>query len=124
MKFFIQFIRNLLGYTIIIVDFLTRGQKLKRSPEQQLEVNEQLKSLSLYQFSACPFCTKTRRAMHKLNLPIEKRNASIGSSYRMELLEGGGKLKVPCLRIEENNKVSWLYESSDIITYLEKRFER
>ncbi|HAI96784.1 MAG TPA: glutaredoxin, partial [Methylococcaceae bacterium] len=36
--------------------------------------------------------------------------------------EGGGKLKVPCLRIEEDGKVSWMYESSDIINYLEDRF--
>jgi len=60
--------------------------------------------------------------MYKLNLPIEKRSASEGSSHRDDLLQGGGKIKVPCLRIEENGKVEWLYESSDIIRYLEKRF--
>ena len=34
----------------------------------------------------------------------------------------GGKIKVPCLRIEENNKVTWLYESSAIIEHLQTRF--
>ncbi|WP_012069602.1 glutathione S-transferase N-terminal domain-containing protein [Marinomonas sp.] len=122
MKILIKLIRNLLGYIIIAVDLLTRGSKKKRTPEKQEKINQELKNFSLYQFSACPFCTKTRRAMYKLNLPIEKRNAPEGSVHRTELLEGGGKVKVPCLRIEQDGKVEWMYESSQIISYLEKRF--
>ena len=122
MNFFIKLIRNLLGLLIATIDVLTRGSKLKRTPEKQQQVNQDAKNLSLYQFFACPFCIKTRRAMYKLNLPIEKRSASEGSSHRDDLLQGGGKIKVPCLRIEENGKVELLYESSDIIRYLEKRF--
>lgn len=122
MNFFIKLIRNLLGLLIATIDVLTRGSQLKRTPEKQHQVNQDAKNLSLYQFFACPFCIKTRRAMYKLNLPIEKRSASEGSSHRDDLLQGGGKVKVPCLRIEENGKVEWLYESSDIIRYLEKRF--
>jgi glutathione S-transferase len=60
--------------------------------------------------------------MHKLNLPIVKRNASQGSPFRDELLQGGGKIQTPCLRIEKDDGVEWLYESSEIISYLEKRF--
>jgi glutathione S-transferase len=40
--------------------------------------------------------------------------------YRQELLEQGGKVKVPCLRIEQDGQVKWLYESNDIIAYLNK----
>ena len=122
MKIFIRAIRNLLGLIMVALDLLTRGRKLQRTPSEQELVNEQLKELSLYQFFACPFCIKTRRAMHKLNLPIEMRDASQGSPYRAELLENGGKVTVPCLRIERQGKVEWMYESSDIIRYLEKRF--
>lgn len=122
MKLFIKLIRNLLGILIAGVDVLTRGTKLKRTPEKQKQVNIDVKDLSLYQFFACPFCIKTRRAMYKLNLPIEKRNASEGSPHREALLQDGGKIKVPCLRIEKDNNVEWLYESSEIIRYLEKRF--
>jgi glutaredoxin len=122
MKLLINLIRNVLGVMIATVDLITRGSKLKRSPEKQQEVNQELQSLSLYQFFACPFCIKTRRAMHKLNLPIETRSASEGSPYREELLAGGGRVKVPCLRIEQDGKVEWLYESSEIIRYLETRF--
>lgn len=122
MKLFIRLIRNTLGLIMVAVDLLTRGRKLQRTPSEQKLVNEQLSELSLYQFFACPFCIKTRRAMHKLNLPIEMRDASQGSHYRAELLENGGKVTVPCLRIEQQGKVEWMYESSDIIRYLEKRF--
>ena len=60
--------------------------------------------------------------MYKLNLPIVKRNASQGSPYRDELLQGGGRVQTPCLRIEKDDAVEWLYESSEIIRYLKKRF--
>ena len=60
--------------------------------------------------------------MYKLNLPMVKRNASQGSHFRDELLRGGGKIQTPCLRIEKDDGVEWLYESSAIISYLEKRF--
>lgn len=122
MKLLINLIRNLLGCIIAAIDFVTRGSKLKRTAEAQQQVEAELKKLSLYQFFACPFCIKTRRAMYKMNLPIVKRNASQGSPFRDELLEGGGKIQTPCLRIEKDDGVEWLYESSEIISYLEKRF--
>ncbi|MFT6778623.1 MAG: glutaredoxin [Paraglaciecola sp.] len=122
MKLLINLIRNLLGGIIASLDFITRGSKLKRTAQAQQKIEAELEKLSLFQFFACPFCIKTRRAMHKLNLPIVKRNASQGSPFRDELLQGGGKVQTPCLRIEKEDSVEWLYESSEIITYLEKRF--
>jgi len=122
MKLLINLIRNLLGGIIAAIDFITRGTKLKRTSQAQQQVETELEKFSLYQFFACPFCIKTRRAMYKLNLPIVKRNASQGSPYRDELLQGGGRVQTPCLRIEKDDAVEWLYESSEIIRYLEKRF--
>ncbi|MFT4995488.1 MAG: glutaredoxin [Paraglaciecola sp.] len=122
MSFLIKLIRNILGLIIVMIDFLTRGGKLKRSTDQQEKVDSDLSTMSLYQFYACPFCIKTRRALHKLNLPMQTRNASVGSSYREELLSGGGAVKVPCLRIEKDGKTQWMYESSEIIGFLEQRF--
>ena len=44
-------------------------------------------------------------------------------SSREELLAGGGTIKVPCLRITDDaGDTSWMYESSDIIAYLQGRF--
>jgi len=122
MSFILSLIRNLLGGIIAFFDVISRGAKLKRSKEAQQQVEKDLKELTLYQFFACPFCIKTRRAMHKMNLPIVKRNASKGSPYRDELLQGGGKIQTPCLRIETAGEVNWLYESSEIIKYMQQRF--
>jgi glutaredoxin len=123
MSFIISLIRNLLGGIIAFFDVITRGAKLKRTREAQQQVEKDAAGLTLYQFFACPFCIKTRRAMYKMNLPIVKRNASKGSPYRDELLQGGGKIKTPCLRIETADEVTWLYESSEIIRYVQQRFK-
>jgi glutaredoxin len=122
MSFFINLIRNILGSIIVFFDLISRPKKKQRSNEEQAKVESELESLSLYQFFSCPFCIKTRRALHKLNLPMEKRSVSRGSDYRQELIEQGGKVQAPCLRIEKEGNVQWMYESSDIISYLEQRF--
>jgi glutaredoxin len=122
MGFFINLVRNLLGGIIAFFDVITRGRKLKRSADVQLQVEKELQNLSLYQFFGCPFCIKTRRAMYKMNLPINKRSVSKGSPYRQELREKGGKIQTPCLRIDEHDTTTWLYGSSEIIEYLEQRF--
>lgn len=122
MSVIINLIRNLLGGIIAFFDVITRGSKLKRTKEDQQQLEKEIQELSLYQFFACPFCIKTRRAMYKMNLPIVKRNVSKGSSYRDELLQGGGRVQTPCLRIESATGTTWLYESSEIIDYLRQRF--
>ncbi len=122
MSLIIFLLRNLVGGILVFFDLITRGTKLKRTANAQQKVDTQVQQLSLYQFFACPFCIKTRRAIYKMNLPIVKHNASKGSPYRDELLEGGGKIQTPCLRIETDGQVKWLYESSEIIGYLKQRF--
>jgi glutaredoxin len=122
MKLLVKILRQGLGGIIAFISWITRPRKLKRSPEAQARVEAELKNFALYQFFACPFCIKTRRALHRLNLPMERRNAQPGSPHRDQLAQGGGRIKVPCLRIDENDNTTWMYESGDIIAYLEKRF--
>jgi glutaredoxin len=121
MKWIIKGVREGLGRLIILIDFIFSPKKQQRTESDQEKINEEVKSIKLYQFYACPFCIKTRRVIKRLNLPIETRNAQSGQ-YRAELLTGGGEVKVPCLKIESEEGVQWMYESADIIQYLEKRF--
>ena len=121
MKWIIKGVREGLGRLIILIDFIFSPKKQQRTESDQEKIIEEVKSIKLYQFYACPFCIKTRRAIKRLNLPIETRNAQSGQ-YRAELLAGGGEVKVPCLKIESEEGVQWMYESADIIQYLEKRF--
>jgi glutathione S-transferase len=50
------------------------------------------------------------------------KDAKNNEADRQALLAGGGRVKVPCLRIEENGKTTWMYESKAIIDYLDQRF--
>ncbi|WP_028694688.1 glutaredoxin family protein [Pseudomonas cremoricolorata] len=111
-----------LGQLIVFGDWISRPAKRKRDAAAQAKVEEQARELALYQFHACPFCVKTRRAMHRLNVPVTLRDAKHDPVHRQALLEGGGRIKVPCLRIEEAGQVRWMYESNDIIAYLDQRF--
>lgn len=116
-------VRAILGALILFFDWLFTPKSLKREASEQAEVDAQCAKLALYQYKACPFCVKVRRAMKRNGLTIETRDAKRSEQFKTELEQGGGHLKVPCLRIEEDNgDVRWMYESSDIITYLEQRF--
>ena len=113
--------RNGLGLIIVFFDWISRPKAMQRTQEAQNSAQDSMSGLSLYQFFACPFCVKTRRAIHKLNWDIELRDINKDQTYREELAQGGGKVKVPCLRIENNGKVQWMYESNEIISYLQTK---
>ncbi|MGK0171439.1 MAG: glutathione S-transferase [Gammaproteobacteria bacterium] len=56
--------------------------------------------------------------MH-LDLQLELRDVSLEANRRDELVAGGGRSTVPCLRVvQSDGEVSWLYESRDIIEWL------
>jgi glutaredoxin len=118
-----KIIRWILGKLILLGEKLFSSKGVQRSPEDQMKVEHQTSQLSLYQFEACPFCVKVRFAMKRLNLPIETRDAKKNPQFKQELLEQGGQLMVPCLKIEKpDSPAQWMYESAEIISYLEKRF--
>lgn len=77
----------------------------------------------LYYFNTCPYCIKVRLALWCLGLKIPLRNINTQASNKTDLLAGGGKNQVPCLRIESaSGGIRWLYESNDIIRYLKAEF--
>lgn len=122
-RYFFKALRAVLAPFILLFDKLTTPRGMHRAPEQQQQVDAATRQLALYQFRSCPFCIKVRRAAKRLSLDIEQRDALRDPSHRTALLEGGGEIKVPCLRITEDNGQSrWLYESDDIIRYLNTRF--
>ncbi|SFV86828.1 Glutaredoxin [hydrothermal vent metagenome] len=123
MKLLLKGFRNGLGAIIAFVSWLIPVNKVKRTAEQQKEVDAQTASIELYQFFGCPFCIKTRRAIRRLNINIVTRDAQDRKGIpRAELIKETGGHQVPCLKITENDKVEWMHETSDIITYLDKRF--
>ncbi len=117
-------IRWILGRIILILDFLTSPTPVKRQVGVQKDIDSETASMSLYQFHACPFCVKVRRHLKRHSLHIELRDAKAEGEFKAELIREGGRHKVPCLRIEKPDaSVVWLYESNDIMAYLNDRFD-
>jgi glutaredoxin len=122
-KYFFKTAQYIIGPIILLWDKLNPPLSMVRSPEEQQQVDASSRNLVLYEFKMCPFCVKARRAIKRLSLKIETRDALREESSREELLTGGGEVKVPCLRITDDaGKTSWMYESSDIVAYLQERF--
>ena len=122
MRFFLRLLREGSGRVLILIDWLFKPSVVKRNDEEQAKVDQETKILKLYQFYACPFCVKTRRAIKRLNLKVETRDAQTAGQFRKELEISGGKIKVPCLKLEGDVEATWIYESNDIIKYLDERF--
>lgn len=75
------------------------------------------KSHALYYSKYCFFCQKVLRFFRGNDINIELRNTS-DRAFHSQLMEGGGKGQVPCLRIDDGSgNVQWMYESDDIIRY-------
>src|SRR5438477_267341 len=76
--------------------------------------------LELYNMEGSPFCRKVREALSELDLEHIVRNVPKGSPKRNELAARGGKVQVPYL-IDPNTQ-SEMYESDDIVAYLEEEY--
>ena len=118
-----RIVRMILAPILLFLNWITTPRGVKRPADLQQQIDQQTTGLSLYQFKACPFCIKVRRTFKRHSLKVETRDAKNDEQFRQELLEQGGKVKVPCLRIEESEgEVSWLYDSNAIVEYLQGRF--
>lgn len=76
-------------------------------------------NLKLYSATYCPFCRKVEKFMKDNNIKnVEVVNIDENKDERDHLIEVGGKRQVPCLFIDEKP----LYESQDIINYLNENY--
>ncbi len=74
---------------------------------------------SLYYYDACPFCARVLRALSSVNVDVERRNVMSNVQYRNELQQATRRTTVPCLRIDKEGKSQWMFESMDIIRFLQ-----
>ena len=122
-RFFFRSLRTVLGPVMLLKEKITRPQGVTRLPAAQQKVDQQCRSLVLYQFQTCPFCIKVRQEISRLSLDIKRIDAQHEGPDRQALLKGSGQTKVPCLKITDKaGKTQWLYESEKIIAYLRERF--
>ena len=75
---------------------------------------------TLYQYDSCPYCRWVRQFLDGTELEVRMRDILLDREAYDDLIRGGGKGTVPCLRIEKDTgDVEWLYESADIVEYLD-----
>ncbi len=78
--------------------------------------------LRIYQTTFCPYCIYVRQELQRLGLEEDTDfnliDANHGSLHREELLALGGKSQVPFL-VDGDVK---MYESTDIVSYLNKKY--
>ena len=73
----------------------------------------------LYMYQGCGFCARVQRFVEELGLEMPVRDILADRNAFLELMEGGGRQTVPCLRIEDGDgELRWMYESADIMRYL------
>lgn len=75
-------------------------------------------SYELYYMPSCPFCHKVLSVMERQGITLPLRDITRDPEARDTLQRIGGKVQVPCLFIDGEP----LYESDDIIAYLERTF--
>lgn len=87
-------------------------------------MSQTLAGLSLYHYASCPFCHRVSQFFKHNQIAIEERDILQNTAWREELLLGGGKTQVPCLKIERSDgSVEWLYESMDIMRYVADKLD-
>lgn len=122
-KLFFRTLRLILMPFMLLWAKLAMPKGIVRNAEEQQRIDRECEQLALYHFKTCPFCIKVRHEMARLSLPIPLRDAQHDPEHREALLQGGGKVQTPCLRITDaQGQVQWMYESNDIIKYLQQRF--
>jgi glutathione S-transferase len=96
---------------------LARGVRCRRVAER-----DGLEPLTLYNMEGSPYCRKVREVLSELDLEHVVLNVPKGSPKREELERRGGKVQVPYL-IDPNTGRA-MYESDDIVAYLEGEYAR
>ncbi|MDO8988021.1 MAG: glutathione S-transferase N-terminal domain-containing protein [Sideroxyarcus sp.] len=122
-RMFFRTLRLVLMPFMLLWAKLATPKGIVRTAEAQQQIDLACDKLALYHFKTCPFCIKVRHEMARLSLPITLRDAQHDAAHRAELQQGGGKIQTPCLKIADGKgNVQWMYESGEIIKYLQQRF--
>ena len=81
-----------------------------------------LNKLALYMRPSCPYCVRVVDFCEQHGIALENRNIA-ESVHLKALMTEGGKRQVPCLQIVDvSGQNHWMYESMDIIHYLQQQF--
>ncbi len=112
------------GFCFMFADHCFKVKPVKRSNEEQCSLDRESRRIQLYFSKTCPTSIKVKRRCEQLGLRIVEKDVKRVNAYRNELINGGGEVRVPCLRIEgrQDQDTRWLYSTDLIMQYLDRRF--
>ena len=116
-------LRRIVGYFVVMISWLTKPAKIERDKDVQKSLDKEAQSLRVYDYKGCPASMRVRQTIHRLNVDIQLCDIRTCQVHRDNLLSQFGNLQAPCLRIEEGQNVQWLDEPTEIIHYLNQRFD-
>ena len=76
--------------------------------------------MELWSFEVSPYCRLVRETLCRLELPYLLHNVAKGSPRRPDFIARSGRMMVPYLA--DPNTGAAMFESSDIIAYLDKTY--
>ena len=76
--------------------------------------------IELYQKEECPYCAKVRQFLSDNHIDWLAHSAPTGSPAQKKVVAMGGKEQVPFLHDPEKDVT--MYESDDIIEYLQENY--
>lgn len=112
------------GLCSMLSNHLFKVKPVLRSSEDQASLDRESRRIHLYFCKLCPVSIKVKRRCERLGLRVVEKDVLRVDAYKNELINGGGELRVPCLRIEsrKDKEPNWLYDGEDILEYLDRRF--
>lgn len=118
---FFKALRTIIGPLLLAWEWLATRKQPVLAKEEQDCMDNLASNMVLYQFRTCPFCVKVRIHAHGLGIKLKTHDAQFDQETRQELLNNGGQIKVPCLRVQHSDgRMTWQYESEEIIAYLDE----
>lgn len=117
-----SFVRYFKGKTLSWAYQLLPVRPVVCSVERRNAMERDSRRMQLFFSHDCPASLATQRYCQRLGLRVVEKNVARVLSYRNELLNEGGQSRVPCLRVEEEGEVKWLYSCDSIRRFLDQRF--
>ena len=94
-------------------------------PCEQFILHRMTEQYILYQYDSCPYCSRVRHFLDGVDVSVPMRDILLDREAYIDLIRGGGKGTVPCLRIErDTGDVEWLYESADIVEHINAQLRK
>tara|TARA_R110000772_G_scaffold30532_11_gene75707 strand:+ start:2275 stop:2676 length:402 start_codon:yes stop_codon:yes gene_type:complete len=116
-------IRRALNPFLSLFDWFFRPRPVVRTEQESRKLAKATSAMALYDYKGCSASRKARREIYRLSLEIERRDIGKCMIHQDNLLAEYGKLKAPCLRVEEKGVVIWLDEPEAIVHFLNERFD-